>query len=201
MSVEASSTEAKGTVLIESADDLMNYNKSEERLMEKQIKEIADSGVNVVISGGSISQMAMHFIEKYNMMAVKITSKFELRRICRAVNATAVVKLGTVPKESQGTCESVEVVEVGDRKVTVFQNLDDESRVSTIVLRGSTMNILDDLERAVDDGVNTYVVLDNICITHLTRTSIETRQHTRSNQVQDIETRRSTRTRCRSDGD
>ena len=159
MSVQASSTEAKGTVLIESADDLMNYNKSEERLMEKQIKEIADSGVNVVISGGSISQMAMHFIEKYNMMAVKITSKFELRRICRAVNATAVVKLGTVPKESQGTCESVEVVEVGDRKVTVFQNLDDESRVSTIVLRGSTMNILDDLERAVDDGVNTYKTL------------------------------------------
>ena len=79
MSVQASSTEAKGTVLIESADDLMNYNKSEERLMEKQIKEIADSGVNVVISGGSISQMAMHFIEKYNMMAVKITSKFELK--------------------------------------------------------------------------------------------------------------------------
>ena len=29
------------------------------------------------------SEMALHFIEKYNIMAIKIMSKFELRRICR----------------------------------------------------------------------------------------------------------------------
>ena len=31
--------------------------------------------------------------------------------------------------------------------------------VCTVVLRGSTDSILDDLERAVDDGVNTYKVI------------------------------------------
>ena len=31
-------------------------------------------------------------------------------------------------------------------------------QVSTVVLRGSTDNVLDDLERAVDDGVNAYKV-------------------------------------------
>jgi len=159
MSVEASNTEAKGTVVLESADDLRNYNRSEEILMDAQIKAMADSGANMVVSGGSISEMALHFIEKYNMMALKVTSKFELRRLCRAVNATAVVKLGAVSKEDMGSCNLVEVVEVGDSKVTVFQQTDDDSRVATIVLRGSTMNILDDLERAVDDGVNTFKTL------------------------------------------
>ena len=33
------------------------------------------------------------------------------------------------------------------------------NRVATVVLRGSTDSILDDLERAVDDGVNTYKVI------------------------------------------
>lgn len=34
-------------------------------------------------------------------------------------------------------------------------------RVATVVLRASTDNLLDDLERAIDDGVNNYkVVLD-----------------------------------------
>jgi hypothetical protein len=33
--IEASATEAKGTVLIRSAEELMNYNKSEEKLMEE----------------------------------------------------------------------------------------------------------------------------------------------------------------------
>jgi len=159
MSVEASNPEAKGTVLLTCPEDLKNYNKSEEKLMDSQVKAMADSGANVVVSGGSISEMALHFIEKYNMMALKVTSKFELRRLCRAVNATAVVKLGAVSKEDMGSCNLVEVVEVGDKKVTVFQQEEDESRVATIVLRGSTMNILDDLERAVDDGVNTYKTL------------------------------------------
>merc|ERR1712168_1519371 len=33
---------------------------------------------------------------------------------------------------------------------------DKESRVSTIVIRGSTDNYMDDIERAVDDGVNVF---------------------------------------------
>jgi len=31
--------------------------------------------------------------------------------------------------------------------------------MATIVLRGSTTNLLDDVERAIDDGVNTIKVL------------------------------------------
>ena len=31
-----------------------------------------------------------------------------------------------------------------------------ESRVSTIVIRGATDNYMDDIERAVDDGVNVF---------------------------------------------
>lgn len=31
-----------------------------------------------------------------------------------------------------------------------------DSRVSTVVIRGSTENYMDDIERAIDDGVNTF---------------------------------------------
>jgi hypothetical protein len=43
----------------------------------------------------------------------------------------------------------------------------DGNSVATVVLRGSTDSILDDLERAVDDGVNTYKVLPPSLIEHL----------------------------------
>jgi T-complex protein 1 subunit theta len=43
-------------------------------------------------------------------------------------------------------------------KVTVVKNEEGGNSVATVVLRGSTDSILDDLERAVDDGVNTYKV-------------------------------------------
>jgi len=127
--------------------------------MEDKIKEIADAGVKFVVSGGSISEMAAHFLEKFGIMSIKIMSKFELRRICRTTGATAMPKLGAPTPEEAGHIDLVEVMEFGDSKVTVLRQNADTSRVATIILRSSTDNALDDLQRAVDDGVATVKVL------------------------------------------
>jgi len=153
--IDTATTETKGTVLIKDDKQLMQYNESEERMIEASIKAIADSGVKVIVTGGSVGDMAKHFVEKYNMMLIRILSKFELRRLCKTVKAHPQVRLGPVPPEEQGFCTRVYVREVGLKKVTVFQHKKgDQSQISTIMLRGSTKNILDDIERAVDDGVN-----------------------------------------------
>lgn len=152
--IEASATEAKGTVLLKNADELLNYNRSEEKKMEETIEAIAASGVKVVISHGSISEMAQHFMDKFGLMCIKIQSKFDLRRICGALGATAVIRLGPCTPEEMGECSLVEVKEVAGRKVTVFnQLLDEDTTVATIVVRASTENVLNDVERALDDGI------------------------------------------------
>jgi T-complex protein 1 subunit theta len=102
--IEASATEAKGTVLIKNAEELLNYNKSEEKKMEEMVSGIAASGVKVVICNGSISEMAMHFLDKFNLMVIKIQSKFDLSRICKALGATAVVRIGPCSPEEMGEC-------------------------------------------------------------------------------------------------
>ncbi|RYY89061.1 hypothetical protein EON63_01420 [archaeon] len=58
----------------------------------------------MVIANGSISEMALHFLDKYQLMVIKITSKFDLRRICGAIGATASVKLGPLTPEELGQC-------------------------------------------------------------------------------------------------
>lgn len=68
--------------MIKDKDELLNYNNDEERILEASIRAISQSGANVVVSGGSISELALHFLEKYNLMAIKVTSKFDLRRVC-----------------------------------------------------------------------------------------------------------------------
>ncbi|KAL3815701.1 hypothetical protein ACHAXA_004881 [Cyclostephanos tholiformis] len=154
--IEASATEAKGTVLMKNADDLKNYNRSEEKKMEEVIKSIADSGVNVCVSGGTVSEMALHFIERYGMLCLKIGSKWELRRLCVATGATALVRLGAPTPDEMGHCDSVYQREVGGRPVTIFSQSEGSktSKLSTIVLRASTSSVLADLERAIDDGVH-----------------------------------------------
>jgi T-complex protein 1 subunit theta len=158
--IEASQTEAKGTVLLKSAEELLNYNRSEEKKMEETIAAIAGCGVNVVIAHGSISDMAMHFLDKFGLMVLKIQSKFDLRRICGALGATAVVRLGACTPEEMGEVSMIEVREIGGRKVTVVdQKLDEDTSVATIVVRASTENVINDVERALDDGIQSVKTL------------------------------------------
>lgn len=158
--VAAAATEAKSTVLIKSAEQLLTYSKSEEAAIESAIRDIADQGINVIIAGGKVSEMAGHFLEKYNIFCVRVTSKFELRRICRATGATAQVKLIPPTTEEIGHCSVVYEKEFGSKHVVIMEQTDAQSRISTIVLRGSNMNSLDDIERAIDDGVNAVKTLN-----------------------------------------
>ncbi|CAG4930876.1 unnamed protein product [Colias eurytheme] len=154
--VDITQTETKGTVLIKSADELLNFSKGEESLLEKQIKDIADTGVKVIVAGAKFGDMALHFLNKYGVMAVRLNSKFDLRRLARTVNATVLPRLTTPTAEELGYCDEVRVDEVGDTRVVVFSMESSESRIATVVIRGSTDNYMDDIERAIDDGVNTF---------------------------------------------
>ncbi len=157
--VDTSTTETKGTVLIKSASELEAYSKGEEAKMEEYIKGIADAGARVVVSGQSFGEMALHFIERYGLMAIKIPSKFELRRLCRATNARGLVKLDRPEADELGFVSSIEVREIGGTQCVVVSQDDHTSRVATVVLRGSTQSAIDDMERAVDDGVNAFKAL------------------------------------------
>lgn len=153
--LEASQTETKGTVLINNADELLGYTGSEEDKLEEQIRGIRDSGVDVIVSGGSVSEMALHFCEKYNLLVLKSTSKFELRRICNVTGAFPSARLGPLSPDEVGHCDLVVAREIGGQLCTIFEQHGEETKVATIVLRSSTRSQLEDLERACDDGIHT----------------------------------------------
>jgi len=157
--IEMNQGETKGTVLLNTAEELENYTKTEEERFEKIIKGLAEAGIKVVVASGSISDTALHFFEKYKMMALKIMSKWELKRIARAVGATPIIKLETPKPEEIGYADEVHFKEISSQRCTVFRRDQDENKMATIVLRGSTTSMLDDVERAIDDGVNTIKVL------------------------------------------
>ena len=152
--MEMNQGETKGTVLLTSATELEGYSQSEENQFEGFIKGLADAGIKVVICSGSMSETAVHFFEKYKIFAMKIMSKWELKRIARAVGATPVVKLETPTPDELGFANDVHFKEISSQKCTVFRRNMDENKMATIVVRGSTISQLDDVERAIDDGVN-----------------------------------------------
>lgn len=158
--LDISQTETKGTVLLHNAKELSTFTGGEEAQLSAIIKEIADSGVKVIVTQSSVGELALHYCNRYNISVMKILSKFEIRRLCRLLGATPLARIGAPTPEEAGWIDVVETTEVGGDRVTVFRQEDGKPggqarpKMATIVLRGATSNHLDDVERAIDDGVN-----------------------------------------------
>jgi chaperonin GroEL (HSP60 family) len=130
----------------------------------------------VIIAGSSVGELTMHYLDRLNIAVLKVPSKFDLRRVCRVVNATPLARMGAPTSEEAGFVDVFETVEIGGDRVTVLRQLPDadedasldapssssrreKTRTATIVLRGATAQRLDDVERAIDDGVNVIKAL------------------------------------------
>lgn len=151
--VDISQTETKGTVLLHNASEMLDFSKGEEAQVDQIVKEIADAGVKVVVAGSGVGELAQHYLDRYGILTLKVPSKFDLRRVCRVCGATPLPRLGAPTPEEVGTVDVIETKEIGGDRVTIFRQENEVTRTSTIVIRGATKNNLDDIERAIDDGV------------------------------------------------
>ena len=109
---------------------------------------ISEAGVDVVVAEGKFGDLALHNVNKYNMMAVRLMSKWDVRRLART---TAQPKI-LLTSEEPGMADSVYVDKLGDAEIMEFR----ENNVSTDVILGATTDNMDDIERAVDDCVNVF---------------------------------------------
>lgn len=150
-------TETKGTVLLKNADELKNFTKTEEMQLYNAVKAIADSGAKVLVCGGKISDLGLDYANKCGLMTVRLNSKWDMRRLAKTIGATVLPRLTPPSADEMGYCDRVRVEEIGDTRVVSFQRT--TSQIATIVIRSGTSNVLDDIERAVDDGVNNFKLL------------------------------------------
>ena len=112
-------TETKGTVLMNTADDLLQFSSTEESEVENQVKALADNKVSVVVAAGKFGDLYLHYLNKYNIMGVRLTSKFDLRRLCRTLGAQAQARICSPNVELLGQCDEVYLKEIGDTEVVV----------------------------------------------------------------------------------
>jgi len=152
-------TETKGTVLMNTADDLLQFSHTEEAEVESQVKALADAGVTVVVAAGKFGDLYNHFLNRFGIMGVRLTSKFDLRRLCIVTGAQAQSRICAPAAEAIGQCDEVYVKEIGDTQVVVFEKQGEIGKIATLVIRGSSQAVMDDAERSIEDAINVYKAL------------------------------------------
>ena len=76
-------------------------------------------------------------MNKFGLMEVRLHSKFDLRRLRKTVNYTALPRLTPPTSEELG---------YSDSGVTIFRSKGQDSKIATIVIRGATDKYMDDIE-------------------------------------------------------
>ena len=125
---------------------------------EEQIKMLCDKIVefkpDLVFTEKGISDLAQHFLLKANITAIRRVRKSDNNRIARAVGATIVNRVEDLRESDVGTkCGLFNIEKIGDEYFTFLTECD-QPKACTILLRGPSKDILNEIDRNLADAMS-----------------------------------------------
>ncbi len=149
-SLEVKKTETSAELRITSSDQLKAFLDEEEREMREMAMRIRDSGASVVICQKGIDDVVQHYLAKAGIMAVRRAKKSDMEKLAKATGGKVVTNLEELTGADLGRADLVEERKVGGDKMVFIEGCKNPHAVS-IVIRGGTENIVDEVERALHD--------------------------------------------------
>ncbi len=151
-------TDAK--VTITEAKSLSSFKEGEEMVIKSQVDAIAAAGANVVFCEKGIGVTAQNYLARQGMLGVRRVSREDMKMLALATGARLVGDVMAVASRDLGSAALVEERKVGKEKKMLFIEGCPQAKAVTIILHGVSEQVLEEMERALDDSLN--VVLDVI---------------------------------------
>jgi thermosome len=150
--MEIEKTEVDAKIQITSPDQLQAFLDQEETMLKDMVDKIAASGANVLFVQKGIDDLAQHFLAKAGIYTVRRVKKSDMEKLARATGGRVVTSIHEISKEDLGKAGLVEERKVSDAKMTFVEQCDNPKSVS-IILRGGTEHVVDELDRAMEDAL------------------------------------------------
>eukprot|EP00761_Pharyngomonas_kirbyi_P011630 gb/GECH01011656.1/.p1 GENE.gb/GECH01011656.1/~~gb/GECH01011656.1/.p1 ORF type:complete len:614 (+),score=145.76 gb/GECH01011656.1/:1-1842(+) len=127
--------------------------KLEEDYLRKVVNNIAKFKPDLVFTEKGVSDLAQHFLMKHNISAIRRVRKTDNNRIARAVGATIVHRSDEIKEKDIGTgCGLFDIRKIGDEYFTFLEQCD-SPKACTIMLRGASKDVLNEIERNLHDAM------------------------------------------------
>ncbi|KAG2393585.1 hypothetical protein C9374_007116 [Naegleria lovaniensis] len=153
--------ESETNVVLEKEEDFETLLKMEDEWIKKTCDDIIKFKPDLVITEKGCSDLAQYYLLKHNISALRRVRKTDNNRIARATGATIVSRTSEIRESDIGTGAGLfEIRKIGDEYFTFIENCKDP-KACTILLRGGSKDILNEIERNLDDALH---VVKNIFI-------------------------------------
>ncbi|KAK0052002.1 T-complex protein 1 subunit gamma [Biomphalaria pfeifferi] len=146
--------ESVTNIEIQKEEDFSKILKIEEEFIEKMCKEIIALKPDLVITEKGVSDLAQHYLVKENISVIRRVRKSDNNRIARACGANIANRTDELKEEDIGTgCGLFEIQKIGDEYFTFLTECKNP-KACTILLRGASKDILNEVERNLQDAMN-----------------------------------------------
>jgi thermosome len=150
--IEIEKTEVDAKIQITSPDQLQAFLDQEETMLRDMVDRIANSGANVVFCQKGIDDLAQHFLAKAGIYTVRRVKKSDMEKLARATGGRVVTSIHELTSDDLGKAGLVEERKISDEKMTFVEECKNPKSVS-IILRGGTEHVVDELDRAMEDAL------------------------------------------------
>ena len=155
--LEIRSPETDTKISISDPNQLQAFIDQEERILKSMVESIQRAGANILLCQKGIDDVAQYYLAKAGVLAVRRVKKSDMSRLAKATKARIVNKISELSMEDLGAAGLVEERKVGEDEVIYVMNCQNPKSVS-ILLRGGTEHVVDEIERAMIDALSSVIV-------------------------------------------
>ncbi len=155
--LEVKKTEIDAKIQITDPSNLQAFLDEEEKMLREMVNTVKKSGANVLLCQKGIDDLAQHYLAKEGIYAVRRVKKSDMEKLAKATGANIVTKLKELRKSDLGEAELVELKKVGGEDLTFITGCKNPRAVS-VLLRGGTEHVVDEVERSFTDAVSVVSV-------------------------------------------
>jgi len=154
--IELKNPEIDTKVSISSPEQLQSFLTQEENEIRNMVEKIKLSGANVVFCQKGIDDFAQFLLAKEKIYACRRVSKSDIVKLAKATGGKIVSNFNELTGMELGNAETVEEVKHGEDTLTYVRGCQNPKAL-TILIRGGTEHVMDEIERALKDGLGDVV--------------------------------------------
>ena len=155
--IEVKKTEVDAKIQITDPNQLSKFLEEEENYIKGLVEKIQNSGANVLICQKGIDELAQHYMAKAGIFAIRRAKKSDMEALSKATSGRIVTNLDDLIGDDLGHAERVEEKKIGESEMTFITGCPEAKSVS-VLLRGGTEHVVDEIRRAFDDAVGVVSV-------------------------------------------
>jgi thermosome len=150
--LEIDKTEFDAKINISNPQQMKTFLDEENRMLKNMVDKVIGSGANVLLCQKGVDDMAQHYLARAGIIAVRRVKESDMTKLAKATGARIVTNLDDLFEKDLGAASLVEERKIEEDRWVFVEGCKNPKAV-TLLLRGGSQRVVDEVERSVHDAL------------------------------------------------